>query len=132
VPAVLAVYNWLPKSDRHRRVQRLVERMFANWEKFQQPPRHPKWRDVNLAATVPGWTRWAPAEELLRTMREQQQQQAGAQQKQQPPSTSGLGKALGTAGPAAANLSEAERERLYREFQQWQQKQQQQRQGQQR
>ena len=66
VPAVLAVYNWPRQSDRARRVQRMTERMFANWEKFQSPPRHPKWKEVNLAATVPGWTRWAPAEEICR------------------------------------------------------------------
>src|SRR5688572_7738894 len=76
VPAVLAVYNWPAKSDRARRVQRLAERMFANWDKFQAPPRHPKWREVNLAATVPGWTRWGPADELLTVMRTQQTQAA--------------------------------------------------------
>ena len=56
--------------------KRLVERMFANWEKFQSPPRHPKWKEVNLAATVPGWTRWAPAEEILQSMRARQAQAA--------------------------------------------------------
>lgn len=112
VPAVLAVYNWPAKSDRARRVQRMVDRMFANWAKFQSPPRHPKWKEVNLAATVPGWTRWGPAEELLQAMRSAQQAQAPS----------------GNVGSRAASridfdkLSDAERERLYREFQQWQQK----------
>lgn len=109
VPAVLAVYNWPLNSDRARRVKRLVERMFANWEKFQSPPRHPKWKEVNLAATVPGWTRWAPAEEILQAMRTAQQAQAGS---------------VGSGGAAGRidfdKLSAAERERLYREFQQWQ------------
>jgi hypothetical protein len=45
-------------------VQRFVERLFANWDKFQRPPYHPKWRDVNLAATVPGWTRFSVAQEM--------------------------------------------------------------------
>jgi TRAP-type uncharacterized transport system substrate-binding protein len=112
VPAVLAVYNWPAKSDRARRVQRMVERLFANWEKFQTAPRHPKWKEVNLAATVPGWTRWSPAEELLQAMRSAQQAQVPS----------------GNVGSRAASridfdkLSDAERERLYREFQQWQQK----------
>jgi TRAP transporter TAXI family solute receptor len=105
VPAVLAVYNWPRQSDRARRVQRMVERMFANWDKFQTPPRHPKWKEVNLAATVPGWTRWQPVEELLQTARARQAQAA--------PVTRGSG--------PSANLSQAERERLFREFQQWQQ-----------
>src|SRR5713101_3357180 len=57
VPAVLAVFNWPRNTDRYQRVQKFVEALFTKWDKFQQPPRHPKWRDANLAATVPGWTR---------------------------------------------------------------------------
>ncbi|MDQ2080834.1 TAXI family TRAP transporter solute-binding subunit [Xanthobacteraceae bacterium Astr-EGSB] len=64
-PAVLAVFNWAPGSDRHRRVKRFVENLFANWERLQNPPFHPKWRDINLAATVPGWKRFAVAEQQL-------------------------------------------------------------------
>lgn len=109
VPAVLAVYNWPLQSDRARRVKRMIERMFANWEKFQSPPRHPKWKEINLAATVPGWTRWSPAEEILQAMRAQQQAQAANTRA----TTSGQS--------TTSNLNEAERQRLYREFQQWQQ-----------
>src|SRR5215472_17565265 len=69
VPAVLAVFNWQKRTDRYRRVERFVERLFTNWDKFREPPRHPKWRDVNLAATVPGWNRWSVAEEMLRRIR---------------------------------------------------------------
>jgi TRAP-type uncharacterized transport system substrate-binding protein len=68
VPAVLAVYNWSSKTDRYRKVQRFVERLFENWDKFQRPPYHPKWRDVNLAATVPGWTRFSVAQEMLQRL----------------------------------------------------------------
>jgi TRAP-type uncharacterized transport system substrate-binding protein len=114
VPAVLAVYNWPRQSDRARRVQRMVERMFANWEKFQSPPRHPKWKEVNLAATVPGWTRWAPAEELLQAMRAAQQAQAGQ------PGSVGSARAAGRVD--FDKLTDSERERLYRDFQQWQQR----------
>src|SRR5579872_6823564 len=57
VPAVLAVYNWPKGSERYRKVERFINALFAKWGKFQQPPFHPKWRDINLAATVPGWTR---------------------------------------------------------------------------
>jgi len=65
VPAVLAVYNWPKNTVRYRRVQRFTEALFTKWDKFMEPHRHPKWRDVNLAATVPGWTRWSVAEEML-------------------------------------------------------------------
>ena len=50
VPAVLAVFNWGKRSDRYRRIERFAERLFTNWDKFLVAPRHPKWRDVNLAA----------------------------------------------------------------------------------
>src|SRR5262245_53464444 len=65
VPAVLAVFNWPKGSDRYRRIERFVEQLFAQWDQFLVPPRHPKWRDVNLSATVPGWTRHAIAEQML-------------------------------------------------------------------
>lgn len=69
VPAVLAVYNWPKGTDRYRRVQRFVENFFNKFDQFQMPPRHPKWREVNLAATVPGWSRWGVAEEMLQKLR---------------------------------------------------------------
>ncbi|HKD26991.1 MAG TPA: TAXI family TRAP transporter solute-binding subunit, partial [Xanthobacteraceae bacterium] len=66
VGAVLIAYNW-PKTsvDRYRRVQRFVEAFFPRIAEFQRPPRHPKWRDVNLAATLPGWTRFEAAQAWL-------------------------------------------------------------------
>src|SRR5262249_33997164 len=70
VPQVLAVFNWQKNTDRYRKVQRFVEAFFTKFDQFQQPPRHPKWRDVNLAATVPGWTRWSVAEEMLQRLRQ--------------------------------------------------------------
>jgi len=33
---------------------------------FQKAPRHPKWREANLAAVLPGWKRFEGAEEWLR------------------------------------------------------------------
>jgi TRAP-type uncharacterized transport system substrate-binding protein len=65
VPAVLAVFNWPRGSHRYRRIERFAERLFANWDQFLVAPRHPKWRDVNLGATVPGWTRHTIAEQML-------------------------------------------------------------------
>jgi TRAP-type uncharacterized transport system substrate-binding protein len=68
VPVVLAVYNWPKNSDRYRRVERFVQRLFVNWSKLQKPPFDSKWREANLAATVPGWTRSPVAEEQLQAM----------------------------------------------------------------
>ena len=65
VGTVMAVYNWERNSDRYRRTRAFVEAFFDNFEAFLKPPRHPKWQEVNLAAEVPGWTRFGPAEEWL-------------------------------------------------------------------
>ena len=65
VPAVLAVFNWPKGSDRYRRIERFAERLFSKWDQFLVAPRHPKWREVNLGATVPGWTRYGIAAQML-------------------------------------------------------------------
>jgi TRAP transporter TAXI family solute receptor len=65
VPAVLAAYNWTPNTDRYRKVERFVEAFFAKIRQFQQPPFHPKWKEVALAAPLPGWERFRPAQDWL-------------------------------------------------------------------
>ncbi len=62
---VLAVYNWKEGSKRYNKVARFVEKFFSNFEKLQKPPRHPKWKEVNLATKIPGWTRFKAAEDWL-------------------------------------------------------------------
>ena len=114
VPAVLAVFNWQKGTDRYARVQRFVQAMFANWDKFRQPPRHPKWRDVNLAATVPGWTRFSVASEAL----EQLAAPAQAAVADQPASSGDFASFLAANG--GSNLNAQQREALFRQFVQWQ------------
>jgi len=66
VPAVLAVYNWPQQTDRHRRMVRFIDYLFARLPKLQSEPGfHPKWRDLNLAATVPGWQRFSAMQDKL-------------------------------------------------------------------
>jgi TRAP-type uncharacterized transport system substrate-binding protein len=113
VPAVLAVYNWQKDSDRYRRVERFTQAFFNKWGKFREPPRHPKWRDVNLAATVPGWTRWGVAEDMLRRLREKEPAFAQATSEE-------FSKFLDDKGSAFAKLTSEQRETLFREFLQWQ------------
>jgi TRAP-type uncharacterized transport system substrate-binding protein len=122
VPAVLAVFNWQRNTERYRRVQRFVEALFTKWDQFQKPPRHPKWRDVNLAATVPGWTRWSAAEEMLRRVQPAAPAATNAQA-----GGSAFDEFLKTAGPNSANLTPQQRDALFRQFLEWQQRQQPQR-----
>ncbi len=116
VPAVLAVYNWPKHTDRYQRVAKFVEALFTKWDKFQHPPRHPKWRDVNLAATVSGWTRWSVAEDMLKRLNAQAPAQSAGQ-----PTNAEFEAFLKTTGSGAANLSQQQREALFRQFIEWRQ-----------
>ena len=66
VPAVLAVYNWPRTSDRFRRVSRFIDQLFDKFDRFKGPGYQPQWKDINLAAQVPGWNRYYLAEEKLK------------------------------------------------------------------
>ena len=68
VPEILAVYNWPKSSDRYQRVEKFIVGFFRNFHKLRDEPFHQKWKDVNLAATVPGWTRSEIAERMLKEM----------------------------------------------------------------
>ncbi len=57
VPAVLAAYNWAPNTDRYRKLTLFVDAFFTKFPTFQNPPFHPKWKEVSLAAPLPGWQR---------------------------------------------------------------------------
>src|SRR5215468_7943816 len=63
--AVLAVYNFPKGSDRARRVERFIQYYFERFERLKQPSFHPKWKEVNLRANVPGWSRYWLATEKL-------------------------------------------------------------------
>jgi TRAP transporter TAXI family solute receptor len=65
VGSVLAVFNWPENSERYRRVERFVNAFFSNFDEFQKPGRHVKWKEVNLTAAVPGWERVKPAQAWL-------------------------------------------------------------------
>lgn len=66
VPAVLAVYAWPQWSERYARLSRLVDYMFERLPRLQtEAGYHPKWKEMNLAANVPGWQRFRPVQEKL-------------------------------------------------------------------
>jgi TRAP-type uncharacterized transport system substrate-binding protein len=115
VPAVLAVFNWPKGSDRYRRVERFIEQFFTKWDKFQGPPRHPKWRDVNLAATVPGWTRYAVAEQMLERLRGPASGPMAAAPEEISRDFHAFLNRVGTTAPQ----SQSEREALFRQFMEW-------------
>jgi TRAP-type uncharacterized transport system substrate-binding protein len=115
VPAVLSVFNWPKGSDRYRRIERFTERLFANWDEFLVAPRHPKWRDVNLGATVPGWRRHTIAQQML----ERFYGPSGPAQEDIGRDFQVFLNRIGTGAPA----SQADREALFRQFLQWREQQ---------
>jgi hypothetical protein len=114
VPSVLAVYNWPKNSDRYRRVERFTQYLFDRWDKLTQPPFHPRWREVNLAATVPGWTRFSVADEMPQRLGQQDvSDQATARDFQ----------AYVTREVRTSPRTDAERDALFRQFIRWREQQ---------
>lgn len=66
VGAVLAVANLQPDSDRYRNVVNFVDAFFTGFQSLLAPGHHPKWKEVNIAADLPGWRRFPPAADWLR------------------------------------------------------------------
>src|SRR5437660_798725 len=65
VGSVLAVAELKQLQERYRNVANFVDVFFTGFQTLQTPGHHPKWQDVNLAADLPGWHRFAPAEQWL-------------------------------------------------------------------
>ncbi len=107
IGAVLIAYNWPKDTDRYRRIAAFVERFFPKLAEFQKPPRHPKWRETNLAASLPGWTRVEAAEDWLRN-----------RTTAQAPTREQFDSFVASKG-ASANASADERDRLFRDFLKW-------------
>src|SRR5262245_2402792 len=108
--SVLIAYNWPKNSDRYRRVDKFVQAFFSKFAEFQKPPRHPKWKETNLASTLPGWKRFEGAEQWLANYREQ----VVANRRQQ------FDQFLADR-PAGRPLGEQDRNQLFEEFLKWSQ-----------
>jgi TRAP-type uncharacterized transport system substrate-binding protein len=65
--ALLVAYSWPENSPRYKRVAKFVDAFFSKINQFNTPSRHPKWREVNLSAEMPGWVRFKPAAQWLAT-----------------------------------------------------------------
>jgi uncharacterized protein len=106
VPTMLMAFNWPGDHARHQRLVRFMEAFFTKFPEIQKPPRHPRWRNVNLAATMDGWTRFAPAQDWL-------DRRAAATA---PTTTAGRGI------PTSGANSGVQDEELFKEFLEWRRK----------
>jgi len=107
LPAVLAVYNWPRESDRYRKVERFIQYYFTGFEKLKQVPYQADWKTVNLAAKVPGWTRFVAAEEALAKLQRNE-----------------LKREVSVTSPpdiaaTSADLTDPKQKQLYNEFLEW-------------
>jgi TRAP-type uncharacterized transport system substrate-binding protein len=64
VPMVM-VAAAMPK-EQAQTIDLFVEAFFSKFPLFQEPARHPKWRETNLAATIAGWPRLPAAVDWVR------------------------------------------------------------------
>jgi len=108
VPAVLAAYNWAPNTDRYRKLALFVDAFFTKFPTFQNPPFHPKWKEVSLAAPLPDWQRLPVAEQWLKSHNVEAATRAKFDEfLKQSPAT-------------AANVkTDADKETLFKQFQAW-------------
>jgi hypothetical protein len=123
VPAVLAAYNWAPNTDRYRKLSLFVDAFFAKFPTFQNPPFHPKWKEVSLSAPLPGWQRLPSAKQWLdqhgiapvvARSRFDDFPQAGPAAARQAPTP-----AAAAIPPPPPGRTQAEQEALFKQFQAW-------------
>jgi TRAP transporter TAXI family solute receptor len=107
VPSVLAAYNWEPNTERGRKLALFVDAFFKKFADLQNPPFHPKWKEVSLPARLAGWNRLPLAQQWLdkNGVEPVKRQQFDA---------------FLQAYPGAANVqSEADKEALFEQFSAW-------------
>src|SRR6266478_4387891 len=107
VPAVLAAYNWAPNTDRYRKLSQFVDAFFTKFPIFQNPPFHPKWKEVSLSAPLSDWQRFPAAQQWL--------DQHGIQ----PIARDRFEEFLRQAPAGAKVQSDSEKEALFKQFQAW-------------
>ena len=65
IGSVLAVADLRQSPERYRNIANFVDVFFTGFQSLLEPGHHPKWREVNLSAELPGWHRYQPADQWL-------------------------------------------------------------------
>ena len=120
VPSVLAVYNWPPNTERSRKLALFVDAFFTKFAALQNPPFHPKWKEVSLSAPLAGWNRLPLAQQWLDKHGVEPLRQRFEARQENPAAANIKSEVDKQENPAAANIkSEADKEVLLRQFQAW-------------
>lgn len=108
--AVLMANNAKGYEETARRLAKFVPLFFGGIADLTLVGRHPKWKEVNLAAPLPGWTRLPAADEWLRSAKEQR---AAALQKEFEAFL------RSTRQSGSVEISPAQRKKLFDDFVNW-------------
>ena len=106
MPAVLAAYNWAPNTERYRKLALFVDAFFTKFPTFQNPPFHPKWKEVSLSAPLPDWQRFLQPSNGSKHNVEAVRARFDEFLKQSPSTASNV-------------KSDADKEALFKQFQAW-------------
>jgi uncharacterized protein len=116
VGTVLVAADVRNLPDRYRNIANFVDALFTNFQGLLTPGHHPKWREVNIAAEFPGWTRHPAARQWL--------------QRNAPVAVSTSSESLQVLfsrfiderrqASGGTAISDAEKEALFRQFRAWQ------------
>jgi len=110
---LLVTFNWPENSERYKKVTRFVDAFFAKIDEFQKPPRHPKWSESSIVATIPGWQRFKASEDWLIAHNVAQSAQIDKLKFQK----------FLTDSRIPGGTDPAKSEELFRQFQEWQKRQ---------
>jgi TRAP transporter TAXI family solute receptor len=101
-------------KDARARLDRFITTLFSRFAELEGRGHHPKWREVNLAATLPGWERAPAAQAWL----------AQPCKDDPPAATDGdvvrTGVEANAAGVPPLPMSKDQREALFKGFMEWQ------------
>jgi uncharacterized protein len=118
--ALLVAYAWPENSEKYKKVAKFVDAFFSKIDQFNNSSRHPKWREVNLAADMPGWVRFKASTDWLAAHRNQAVSANPASPSNLSPSELRLAfeKFMETYAPSSSGraLSTKEREVLFAKF----------------
>jgi TRAP-type uncharacterized transport system substrate-binding protein len=109
IKSALFAYNWPIRNERLQLLELFVQTLFSRFPEFLGDAHHPKWREVNLVALLPGWQRFRPAERWL-------ERQSGGE--------AALRKAFGRFLEQRSISNPPNREELFQEFMRWRERQQ--------
>ncbi|MGD8549845.1 MAG: TAXI family TRAP transporter solute-binding subunit [Methyloceanibacter sp.] len=111
--AVLVARKDDDNAEQQAKLQQFVDRFFTTFDSLQQPPNHPKWREVNFAATLEEWPRASQAQAWIDTARKT----ALAEAEERESFKNFLAQSHSTI--SVQSVSEEDQEELFRAFEAW-------------